>query len=105
LAPEIADVSNLGKNSEIMSREDRRRLFSLGNMLWHSDSSFKATPAKYSMLHARVIPPAGGETEYAATPVAGEHLREPMQELVKDLVAEHSLIFSRAQLGFEAFTP
>ena len=53
LAPEIADVSNLGKNNDIMSREDRRRLFSLGNMLWHSDSSFKPTPAKYSLLHAR----------------------------------------------------
>jgi alpha-ketoglutarate-dependent 2,4-dichlorophenoxyacetate dioxygenase len=46
--PEVADVANLGKGNQVMSREDRRRLFSLGNMLWHSDSSFKPTPAKYS---------------------------------------------------------
>jgi len=56
LAPEVADVSNLGQGNAIMSRDDRRRLFSLGNQLWHSDSSFKSTPAKYSLLHARVLP-------------------------------------------------
>jgi alpha-ketoglutarate-dependent 2,4-dichlorophenoxyacetate dioxygenase len=101
----INDISNLAADGEIFGGDDRRRMYNLGNMLWHSDSSFKATPAKYSMLHARVIPPAGGETEYVDTRVAWEHLPEPMQELVKDLVAEHSLIFSRAQLGFDAFTP
>jgi len=101
----INDISNLAADGEIFGGDDRRRMYNLGNMLWHSDSSFKATPAKYSMLHARVIPPAGGETEYVDTRVAWEHLPEPMQELVKDLVAEHSLIFPRAQLGFDAFTP
>src|SRR5260221_14575950 len=69
LSIEIADISNLGRQNEILAREDRRRLFSLGNMLWHSDSSFKPTPAKYSLLHARVIPDPGplgsGNTEFA----------------------------------------
>ena len=101
----INDISNLAADGEIFGGDDRRRMYNLGNMFWHSDSSFKATPAKYSMLHARVIPPAGGETEYVDTRVAWEHLPEPMKDLVQDLVAEHSLIFSRAQLGFEAFTP
>ena len=65
LRMEINDISNLDKDDQVLARDDRRRLFSLGNMLWHSDSSFKPTPAKYSLLSARVIPPSGGNTEFA----------------------------------------
>ena len=53
----FADVSNLDKNEQPFAREDRRRLFAIGNRLWHSDSSFKVVPAKYSLLHARTILP------------------------------------------------
>lgn len=101
----LNDISNLGADGQIYGVDDRRRMYNLGNMLWHSDSSFKATPAKYSMLHARVIPPSGGETEYVDTRVAWDHLPERTKTLIDDLVTEHSLIFSRAQLGFDAFTP
>ena len=61
----MVDISNLDVDGSILGADDRRRMFNLGNRLWHSDSSFKTTPAKYSMLHARVIPPEGGETEFA----------------------------------------
>ena len=56
------DVSNLGRDGAILERDNRQRLFNLGNMLWHSDSSFRAVPAKYSLLHARAIPSKGGNT-------------------------------------------
>ena len=98
------DISNLGPDGRILAADDRRRMFNLGNQLWHSDSSFKATPAKYSMLHARVIPPEGGETEFADMRAAWDALPPRMRAKVGDLVAEHSLIFSRAQLGFDSFT-
>jgi alpha-ketoglutarate-dependent 2,4-dichlorophenoxyacetate dioxygenase len=101
----INDISNLGADGKILAADDRRRMFNLGNMLWHSDSSFKATPAYWSMLHARVIPPHGGETEYVDTRVAWEHLPDALKAIARDLVAEHSLIFSRGQLGFGAFSP
>src|SRR5439155_505574 len=61
----FADVSNLDKDHKVFARDDRRRLFAIGNRLWHSDSSFKAIPAKYSLLHARAIPSKGGNTEFA----------------------------------------
>ena len=61
----FADVSNLDKDNASFARDDRRRLFAIGNRLWHSDSSFKAVPAKYSLLHARSIPSKGGNTEFA----------------------------------------
>jgi alpha-ketoglutarate-dependent 2,4-dichlorophenoxyacetate dioxygenase len=101
---QINDISNLGVDGKILAADDRRRMYNLGNRLWHSDSSFKPTPAKYSMLHARVIPPEGGETEFADMRAAWDALPAKMKSEVKDLVTEHSLIFSRAQLGFDAFT-
>jgi alpha-ketoglutarate-dependent 2,4-dichlorophenoxyacetate dioxygenase len=101
----VNDISNLGVDGNILPADDRRRMFNLGNLLWHSDSSFKPVPAQYSMLHARVIPPEGGETEFADMRAAWDALPEKMQAEVRDLVCEHSLIFSRAQLGFDEFTP
>jgi len=98
------DISNLDEKGEILAADDRRRFFSLGNRLWHSDSSFKATPAKYSLLHARSIPPSGGETEFADTRGAWEALSAELQAQLRDLVCDHSLIYSRAQLGFSEWT-
>jgi alpha-ketoglutarate-dependent 2,4-dichlorophenoxyacetate dioxygenase len=87
-----------------MARDDRKRLFSLGNQLWHSDSSFKPTPAKYSILSARVIPGQGGDTQFADMRAAWDALDEETKALVQDLVCEHSQIFSRGILGFTDFT-
>lgn len=101
---EMIDISNLDADDSIMRADDRRRMFNLGNHLWHSDSSFKATPAKYSMLHARVIPPEGGNTEFADMRAAWDALPAAMQRQIEPLVCDHSLIYSRALLGFDAFT-
>jgi alpha-ketoglutarate-dependent 2,4-dichlorophenoxyacetate dioxygenase len=101
LAPEVADVSNLGQGNAIMSREDRRRLFSLGNMLWHSDSSFKPTPAKYSLLHARALPKKDGNTEFADMRAAYDELDGEVKAEINDLVCEHSQQHSRGVLGFD----
>ena len=59
------DVSNLGKDGKPLARDSRQRLFNLGNLLWHSDSSFRAIPAKYSLLSARTVNRKGGDTEFA----------------------------------------
>ena len=100
----FADVSNLDKDNKIFSREDRRRLFALGNRLWHSDSSFKATPAKYSLLRAVSVPSRGGNTEFAYMVAAYDALDADTKAQVEDLICEHSQVFSRQQLGFTDFT-
>ncbi len=104
LSMDVNDISNLDRNNNILARDDRRRLFGLGNRLWHSDSSFKAVPAKYSLLSARVIPGAGGNTEFADMRAAWDALDAATQAMCEDLVCEHSQLYSRATLGFTDFT-
>lgn len=104
LGMEVNDISNLDREGRVLARDDRRRLFALGNMLWHSDSSFKPTPAKYSLLSARVIPGSGGNTEFADMRAAWDALDAETKALVRDLVCEHTQIHSRGTLGFTDFT-
>jgi alpha-ketoglutarate-dependent 2,4-dichlorophenoxyacetate dioxygenase len=93
------DVSNLGRDGQPLPRDSRVRLFNLGNMLWHSDSSFRAIPAKYSLLSARVVNPTGGNTEFADMRAAYDTLDAATKALIEDLVCEHSLVYSRGSLG------
>src|SRR5882724_3273993 len=93
------DVSNLGRDGQPLSRESRVRLFNLGNMLWHSDSSFRAIPAKYSLLSARVVNPTGGNTEFADMRAGYDTLDASTKALIEDLTCEHSLMYSRGSLG------
>lgn len=98
------DVSNLGRDGRPLDRDSRQRLFNLGNMLWHSDSSFRAVPAKYSLLSARVVNPSGGNTEFADMRSAYDALDPATKALVEDLVCEHSLMYSRGSLGLSDYT-
>ncbi len=100
LNPLMNDVSNLGQDNRPLARDDRRRLFNLGNQLWHSDSSFRAIPAKYSLLSGRVVVEKGGNTEFADMRAAYDALDVETNALVEDLVCEHSLLYSRGLLGF-----
>jgi alpha-ketoglutarate-dependent 2,4-dichlorophenoxyacetate dioxygenase len=104
LGAHINDISNLDANNQVLGREDRRRLFSLGTRLWHSDSSFKVVPAKYSLLSARIIPSEGGNTEFADMRAAYDALDDGTKAECEGLVCEHSQLFSRALIGFGDFT-
>ena len=104
LATGMNDVSNLGKDGKPLARDSRQRLFNIGNMLWHSDSSFRAIPAKYSLLSARVVNPKGGNTEFADMRAAYDALDDETKAEIEDLVCEHSLMYSRGSLGFLDYT-
>jgi alpha-ketoglutarate-dependent 2,4-dichlorophenoxyacetate dioxygenase len=104
LGPGIADFSNLDKNGNIMSAEDRVWFFKLGDRLWHSDSSFRPIPAKYSLLSGRIVPSWGADTEFADMRAAYDALDERTKAEVENLVCEHSLIYSREAIGFTDLT-
>ena len=100
----MIDVSNLDKDGKPLERNDRRRMFNLGNRLWHSDSSFRAKPAKYSILSARTVASQGGNTEFADMRAAYDMLDDATRAMIDDLVCEHSLIYSRGSMGFTELT-
>lgn len=100
----MVDVSNLDRDGKPLPRDDRRRMFNLGNRLWHSDSSFRARPAKYSLLSARSVAASGGNTEFADMRAAYDTLDDELRTMAEDLVCEHSLIYSRGSMGFTELT-
>jgi alpha-ketoglutarate-dependent 2,4-dichlorophenoxyacetate dioxygenase len=104
LSMDVNDISNVDKDNKVVARDDRRRLFGLGNQLWHSDSSFKSVPAKYSILSARIIPETDGNTEFADMRAAYDSLDDKTKREVHELICRHSQIFSRGILGFTDFT-
>ena len=100
----LNDVSNLGKDGRPLPRDHRTHLFNLGNCLWHSDSSFRAIPAKFSLLSARVVNPKGGNTEFADMRAAYDALDDETKTEIEDLICEHSLMYSRGSLGFTDYS-
>jgi alpha-ketoglutarate-dependent 2,4-dichlorophenoxyacetate dioxygenase len=107
LRPDVADISNLDAEGRVLTRDDRRNLFNIGNQLWHTDSSFKRIPAKCSLLSARELPSSGpmggGETEFADLRAAWDALFDARKRKLRGLVVEHSIFRSRSQIGFANF--
>ena len=97
----FGDISNLDEHGDIIDASDRRRMYSLGNRLWHTDASFQDPPGRYSMLHARVIPPVGADTEFADERAAYDALSAEMKQRLEGLRVHHSIAHSRQTLGFE----
>ena len=97
----LGDISNLDENGEIMKTNNRRRMYGLGNRLWHTDASFQDPPGRYSMLSAKVVPPVEADTEYADMRAAYDALPEDEKIRLEGLRAHHSIAYSRQTLGFE----
>jgi alpha-ketoglutarate-dependent 2,4-dichlorophenoxyacetate dioxygenase len=101
---ELIDVSNLDEAGEIVGAEDRRRSFHDGNRLWHTDVSFDDNRAVYSVLSARVLPPAGADTDFANMAAAYAALPADRKAELEGLEAEHSIWYSKALGGFTDVT-
>jgi alpha-ketoglutarate-dependent 2,4-dichlorophenoxyacetate dioxygenase len=105
--PQIGDISNLDEDNRVRTMDDRRRLDSLGNRLWHTDASYMPVPVVLGMLHAVALPPpsayGNGETEFADMRAAYDTLPEAMKQAIDGLVVQHDVFWSRAQIGFTEF--
>jgi alpha-ketoglutarate-dependent 2,4-dichlorophenoxyacetate dioxygenase len=97
----LGDISNLDENGEILKSDNRRRMYGLGNRLWHTDASFQDPPGRYSMLSAKVVPPVAADTEYADMRAAYDALPDEEKARLEGLRVHHSIAYSRQTLGFE----
>jgi alpha-ketoglutarate-dependent 2,4-dichlorophenoxyacetate dioxygenase len=109
---EVAKVASLGEGTpfSILTNIDRatgklvppdhkEALRARANQLWHTDSSFRETPALASVLSARIIPPTGGETEFASMRGAWERLPEALRTRLAHAVAAHDYAHSRGKIA------
>ena len=105
--PQIGDISNLDEDNRVRRLDDRRRLDSLGNRLWHTDASYMPVPVVLGMLHAVALPPpspfGNGETEFADMRAAYDALPDATKAAIDGLVVEHDVFWSRGQIGFTEF--
>jgi alpha-ketoglutarate-dependent 2,4-dichlorophenoxyacetate dioxygenase len=97
----LTDISNVDEGGALLGAGDRRRMYSLGNRLWHTDASFEDPPGRYSMLSAKVVPEVSADTEFADLRAAYDALEGETRRIVEGLRAHHSIAYSRTTLGFE----
>ena len=97
----LGDISNLDESGEIMKSDNRKRMYGLGNRLWHTDASFQDPPGRYSMLSAKVVPPVDADTEFADMRAAYDALPDGEKARLEGLRVHHSIAYSRQTLGFE----
>ncbi|MBI86134.1 MAG: 2,4-dichlorophenoxyacetate dioxygenase [Planctomycetaceae bacterium] len=95
----VFNIANVDADGQIRPAEDPLTLYQSGNLLWHSDGSFREVPLQTSFLSAKVIPPEGGETEFSSLRAAYAALPSEKKVLLEGLVAEHSMAHSRARIA------
>ena len=104
----ITMLANVDEKGNFLSSEDKHSIYMKGNLLWHSDSSYKSIPAKYSILSAIEVPSSGGETEFADARACYDDWTGPFGKIVKEdlenLICEHSIIYSRSIICGNIFT-
>jgi alpha-ketoglutarate-dependent 2,4-dichlorophenoxyacetate dioxygenase len=98
-------LSTIGEDGKVVPADHRLALRNKANQLWHTDSSFKRTPALTSVLSARIMPARGGETEYVSTRLAFERLQPALQQRLETSFAWHDYAHSRSQIASDLASP
>jgi alpha-ketoglutarate-dependent 2,4-dichlorophenoxyacetate dioxygenase len=98
-------LSNFGKDGKVVPPDHRYALRNKANQLWHTDSSFKTTPALASILSARVVPAHGGETEFVSTRLAFERFEPVLQQRLEHSFAWHNYAHSKGKIAKDLASP
>jgi alpha-ketoglutarate-dependent taurine dioxygenase len=90
----VHTVTNLGEDGRPTTK-----LTAVGNYHWHTDKSYHAVPSLMTLLHAKELPPEGGDTQFANTAMAYEALSEETKRRIAGLRVVHSWAASRRRAG------
>lgn len=101
----ISRMYNTESNGKVIPPGDRRMIYLTANRIWHTDSSFKKVPSLCSLLHAREVPPEGGETVFASMRAAYAALDAETRSLIEDKVALHHAARTRDLVAPGLVTP
>ncbi|MCJ0764496.1 TauD/TfdA dioxygenase family protein [Variovorax terrae] len=99
--PHFVDVGNVDENGQMYARHGARDLYMRANQLWHTDGSQAQPPIRLTILHARLLPSVPPPTEYADMRAAWEALPCSAQNEISTLMVEHSILWSRQQIGMK----
>jgi len=89
--PFVHVVSNLGADGLPTGK--------VGSTMWHTDKSFRPLPSMATILHARVLPPGGGDTLFADMHAAYAALPADERSALDGGKVVHSWEHSRENAG------
>ncbi len=91
-------VSNVGPDGSLTTEKDLHLLNLKSNFIWHTDSTFLATPSISNILIAYRVPSVGGETEFVSTRVGWKRMPEALRQRARGQVFLHRYAHSRRQV-------
>jgi len=94
-------LSNKLQDGNLVNEGEHLEQILRGVEVWHTDSSYMPLASKGAVLSAEVVPPEGGQTQWADMRDAYDCLDEATKEKIADLSAYHSLFYSQAQIGHQ----
>jgi taurine dioxygenase len=86
---EVHPMRPQGDFPEILVLDNHKDNPVLSTDVWHSDTTFRKTPTKYTILRCQIMPKLGGDTLWADMEAAYEGLGSSFKTLVEGMRAVH----------------
>lgn len=85
----IAVMTNLDGQGNLLPLTHPSMIHRLRNEAWHTDSSFKSVASLCSLLSGRMVPPVGGNTDFASARAAYAAFPDARKPALEGLTAIH----------------
>ena len=98
-------IGNVQPDGTALGNSHKKTVFLTGNNMWHSDASFKETPAFVSIMCAYEVPAEDGLTQFVSTRAAYDRLSEARKAEIEPLIVIHDYVYSRSKVAPDAVSP
>jgi taurine dioxygenase len=86
---EVHPMRPQGQFPEILVLDNHKDNPVLSTDVWHSDTTFRKTPTKYTILRCEIMPEFGGDTLWANMEAAYDGLSDTFRAMISGLRAVH----------------